>query len=146
MSIQTGEFSYDEVQQLCVNLKSKFDGKYDYIIGISRGGVIPATMLAHLNGNTSVRVYHVNDGIGKVITSPGRYLIVDEIFDSGKTLQLIHSKALAHVKSLFLPGEVEVDFATLLLNTDEEHEFVKYFAVPFDRTTNETWFKFPWEV
>ena len=148
MSIDVGVFSYDEVHDMCRKIANNVTTKYDHVIGISRGGVIPATILSHLLDLSRVRVHQIHDSIGKVITSPGNYLIVDEIFDTGETLKVVANKIDHHVKSMFLPGDVVVDYAVLLLNADavSGYDKVLYHAETFNRRTNSTWFHFPWET
>ncbi|MBL7141573.1 hypothetical protein ISS21_00525 [Patescibacteria group bacterium] len=82
--------------QLAKKLKSK---KFDFIVAISRGGLVPATLLSYLLDIKKIYVigynYYLKPGVrGKLeLTSPlnarvknSRILLIDEISDTGQTL------------------------------------------------------------
>jgi hypoxanthine phosphoribosyltransferase len=96
----------------------------DLVIGIGRGGVVPACLIAHqLEADLKiVRVSHRDDEnkpkykkpviIGEInwdFYSHFRILIVDDVSVTGKTLQLIRDKLLDHkVTTFVLKGEADL--------------------------------------
>ena len=81
--------SWEEVETLVNILHENIlesDENFDTIWGLPRGGLIPAIMLSHKTG--------IPYG-----TDYGNVLVVDDICDSGKTLQqLEHKTAVLHYK------------------------------------------------
>jgi hypoxanthine phosphoribosyltransferase len=120
--------------------------KFDRVIGISRGGLIPGVFLSHkFNAPfTAVGVSSYNDEThlqeSLICDTPdvifegweGLILIVDDIADSGKTLQFLQSK-IAH------NDKISVVIATLYY---KEGSIVKpdYYV-----ETTSRWIVFPWE-
>ncbi|MEM2226299.1 MAG: phosphoribosyltransferase [Candidatus Bathyarchaeia archaeon] len=115
--------SWDEVYDLCIRLADKIRGSGfspDVIVGIARGGWIPARVLSDLLDNPNVmnmRIQFYID-IGKTDKKPtivqpldesirGKaILIVDDVADTGSSLRV----AIEHAKGL---GAREVRAATL---------------------------------
>lgn len=97
--------------------------EYAYIAGVVRGGLVPAVMLSHkldlpmvaINPNDEVSQHH-------------EVLIVDEIYDTGKTMRTL------------MENNPRADFAVLFHNTDLAP--LKYFAV---KRKLDDWIVFPWE-
>jgi xanthine phosphoribosyltransferase len=115
----------------------------DYIVGVARGGLVPAVMLSH-HFQVPLHNIHISfrDNVGiptSVVQLPSRegkkVIIVDDINDSGKTLDYINS--IEYFKCC------DVKYAVLLDKTSSEFQEVDYFAkVVFD---NNEWHVFPWE-
>ena len=142
--------SWNEMYNLVLNLadiikKSEF--KFDIIVGISRGGWIPARILADLLNipklaNITVEFYV---GIAKTRKKPTitqsvslpvkekKILIVDDLADTGESLKLVSS----YLKD---QGASEVKLATI---------FYKPWSVIiphyFPQETSQ-WVVFPWEM
>jgi uncharacterized protein len=55
--------------------------KFDVIIGINRGGVIPATILSHKSGIPSITLNKSG-----MIYERGKFLVVDDVSHTGNTL------------------------------------------------------------
>jgi uncharacterized protein len=123
------------------------------IIGVGRGGLIPATLLAYkLNVkqvyNFSVQTYtDDNTKSDDIVTvqEPGgslrdhlndEILIVDDLSDSGVTLNYIKMFLIAHY------GLKKVKTATLCIK-DKTNFLPDYFITQFPSTT---WLIFPWEI
>ncbi|MEM2735717.1 MAG: phosphoribosyltransferase, partial [Candidatus Bathyarchaeia archaeon] len=105
--------SWDEVYDLCIRLADKIRGSGfspDVIVGIARGGWIPARVLSDLLDNPNVmnmRIQFYID-IGKTDKKPtivqpldesirGKaILIVDDVADTGSSLRV----AIEHAKGL----------------------------------------------
>lgn len=114
----------------------------DLIVGVSRGGLIPATLLSH-KLDIPLRTISVSayEGTRRTVEKPlavegwdDRYdspsvLIVDDIIDSGDTISQIRSRTL------------QAQMAVLVTKQPQFYKPVRYFAqVPKD-----TWVQFPWE-
>ncbi len=120
------------------------------LIGVGRGGLVPAVYLSHASGLPTLSCdmsSHVKDFADDVLvrlaarTRAGeRLLFIDDINDSGRTIGLLRS-ALADAGAT----EGAVRFATLLDNIASA-ERVDYRARTLDRTVTKDWFIFPWEA
>lgn len=121
--------------------------KPDIILGISRGGFIPARILSDLLENTnlaSVKVEYYK-GIGKSFNQirlaqsvstdvrGKRVLAVDEITDSGRSLQLVFTHLLEH-------GARQVKTASLFCKPKST------FTPDFYEKKTISWVVFPWEI
>lgn len=120
------------------------------LIGVGRGGLVPAVYLSHASGLPTLSCdlsSHVKDFADDVLvrlaarTRTGESLLfVDDINDSGRTIGLLRDR-------LADAGAVEgtVRFATLLDNIASAQR-VDYRARTLDRTVTKDWFVFPWEA
>lgn len=130
-----------DIHNIVIDIKR--DNKYyDYICGINRGGLIPAVALSHKLGVPHYPLLPYPKAIRDFFSQPlimdNKFLIVDEICDSGKVLSTIHTE----LEELGL--DRNVDFAVLLNNTEASFT-VDYFGLKFKRSENKKWFKFFWE-
>ena len=119
------------------------------ILGISRGGLIPAAMLSYIFDVRliqSVRVQHYDGDNARLESGPQfveetrpfdalniytqRLLIVDDIIDTGETLKLVRDAAQDHAD--------EVKVAALYVRSDQKHSADWYWKVEDD------WVVFPW--
>lgn len=119
----------------------------NYIVGVKRGGLIPAIKLSHIfnkplimmscqlrdNTDNKVRLYEVEE-----IPKNKNILIVDDICDSGVTLQKIvyqlHSEGFGNIKTCSLIYNFAQDFR------------IDYCVREIDRFQDKRWIVFPWEV
>lgn len=120
------------------------------IIGVGRGGLVPAVYLSHASGLPTLSCdlsSNVKDFADDVLirlaarTHEGeRLLFVDDINDSGRTIGLLRDR-------LAEAGAVKgtIRFATLLDNIASAQR-VDYRARTLDRTVTKDWFVFPWEA
>lgn len=143
--------------------------KPDYIVGINRGGNIPATMLSHF---LSVPMYVLDVRLRDGTQSPEtnlwmsedafgyagpntsykderkNILIVDDINDSGATFKWIKQDW----ESSCLPDSVEwnsiwynsVKFATLFNNVASSED-VNFYWREINKAEEDAWIVFPWE-
>ena len=108
-------YDYTQVQGFCETLASRLkNGNFDSVVGVSRGGLIPATIIAECMNvrelrTMGVRSYQLN-GIGKrkdsvlyQSCSPylvGNVLLIDDMSESLNTLsgaaKLLKSKGAKH--------------------------------------------------
>ncbi len=86
--------SWEEVETLVKILHDNIlesEEDFDTIFGLPRGGLIPAVMLSHKTGISYFDAFRFS------IPGNGHVLVVDDICDSGKTLQHLEYKtAVAH--------------------------------------------------
>jgi len=117
------------------------------LVAISRGGLIPATLLSHkLNCPVEVISASAYEGTRRTLQKPiiidgwlpgyndPRTIVIDDILDSGDTYAALLNKA-GGVTSKF-------KFATLITKTPKRftNHNLNYAQVP-----KEVWVKFPWE-
>lgn len=122
----------------------------DYLIGVGRGGLVPAVYLSHATGLPTLSCdlsSHIKDFADDVLVrlaarsrAGERLLFIDDINDSGRTIVLLRARLAA---AGAVPGSVR--FATLLDNAVSAQR-VEYHARTIDRTVDKSWFVFPWEA
>jgi len=121
-----------------------------YLIGIGRGGLVPAVFLSHASGLAMLSVDYssrVEEFAGAALarlaarTLDGdRLLFVDDINDTGGTIGQLR-------QTLGDAGAItdHVRFATLIDNSRSSQR-VDYRARVIDRAVTKDWFVFPWEA
>lgn len=121
----------------------------EFIIGIGRGGLVPAVYISHqlevpmLSIDHSAKVPGFADELlGKVagMTAEGkRLLFVDDINDSGGTIEYIRN----------LLGDNGCDAENLrfavLINNTRSKAVAELYVDAIDRDEDKRWFVFPWE-
>lgn len=159
----------------------------DYIVGITRGGLIPATMLSHYLDvpmhtlNISFRdndvgpesnLWMAEEAYGYIPTEERtdaefevthlpvagdtsdpkkrkKILIVDDINDSGRTLNWIkddwQSGCLPNNSAWNQVWNNNVRFAVMVNNTASEFKDVDYFGTEINKLETPAWIVFPWE-
>lgn len=140
----------DDVRALAAAIGGEEAWQPTFLIGIGRGGLVPAVYLSHATGVPTLSCdlsSNVKDFAEDVLvrlaqrTREGeRLLFVDDINDSGRTIGVLRA-ALAR------GGAVEgaVRFATLLDNRVSAQR-IDYRARTIDRTHTKDWYVFPWEA
>ncbi len=137
------EYSYAEYDADMYSLLSKIkqsNKKYDYVVGIKRGGLIPAVCLSHAlniplyNLDWSTRDWAVQDIRNQVLQPESKILLVDDICDSGKTLTTL--------KELY--SFCDIDTAVLVYNVDQIH-IPNYYARTINRKYQKEFINFWWE-
>ncbi len=120
---------------------------YDYIVGIVRGGTIPAVYLSHRLGipmrTVSWSTFHGDQmresalDIAEDIADGKKILLVDDILDSGRTMrELLEDWGCDRSK---------VAMAVLVHNVRQE-TIPNFFGRTIDRETNTDWVDFWWEA
>jgi uncharacterized protein len=119
-----------------------------FIIGIGRGGLIPAVYLSHATSIPMLSIdhsSHLPDFSAELLVKLAvksmteRLLFVDDINDSGTTI--------THIKGALTEAGATLDnvrFAMLIDNVVSA-EKVDYCFRKIDRSVNKDWFVFPWE-
>lgn len=130
--------SDEEVRWYVLELIRKFtinNVQFDYVVGLSRGGLIPAVLLSHFFDKP---FYALNKPYDTNIPSTGTVLVVDDINDTGKTF--------ARVDEILLdkyPDLIKV-YASLIENTASPFA-VDYCAKEINKEEDPSWIVFPWE-
>ncbi len=131
--------------------------KYDLIIGLSRGGLIPAVMLSHYLGVPLLPIsYSASDGAGddkqqtniEILPSfdeGTQMLIVDDICDTGNTLKRLHQcykkqKCVVHTAALYYKDRYEN-----VNPKSPKHGFIPTYFVNRMSMHQQDWLVFPWE-
>ena len=150
----------------------------DYIVGINRGGLVPAAMLSHFLDvpmhtlDVSFRdssigpesnLWMAEDAFGYIpvdmqqgidkrsdATYKKNILIVDDINDTGRTLQWIKDDW----QSSCLPNDTDwkyvwnsnVRFAVMINNNDSKFNDVDYTGLEINKLETPVWCVFPWEA
>ncbi len=138
------------IHVLAAQLRADADWTPDFIIGIGRGGLVPAVFLSHAIGLPTLSVDYssqVEDFADQPLVklaartqSGERLLFLDDINDSGRTITHLRT-ALAAAGAT--PGAIR--FATLIDNLSSA-ERIDYTARTIDRRDTKDWFVFPWEA
>lgn len=124
------------------------DKRFDLIVGVTRGGCIPAVCLSHaLKIPATMIDYSTRDGAnihpkslyGYFETLSEKYksiLIVDDLVDSGVSMiKLVQTAKMFH----------DVSVATLLHNTDVTLKVDHYWGTAYSRQDERRYFDFWWE-
>ena len=96
--------SFDDIARLVVDLAGRLRGEHDLMLVITRGGLIPGGILAYLMGIKNILAaaveFYDDDGQRRAeptfhqfpsaaLLQGKRVLIVDEVWDSGRTIQAV---------------------------------------------------------
>ena len=135
-----------DMDRLVEQLKDK---KFDMIVGINRGGCLPAVVLSHaLKIPTTTIDYSTRDGVNihpkslygyfeELTATYPKLLIVDDLVDSGTAMK----KILSVVGNFTKPT-----VATLLHNLDVDLGVEHYYGTAFSRKVEPRYFDFWWET
>lgn len=137
----------------------------DYVVGITRGGLIPAVMISHYfqvpmhTLNVSLRdseigpesnLWMAEEAFGYDLETPKKILIVDDINDTGATFNWI----VNDWKSGCLPDDERwgniwnnnVRFAVVVDNLSSDCELaMDYVGLEVNKAENDVWVDFPYE-
>lgn len=124
------------------------------IVGIMRGGIIPAVMLSHQFDVPCKSVeWSLRDFGGKEYTKisslifnsvdSDKILFVEDIVDSGKTMAEVQSYVNKCLGDSYSYKPV-VKYSALWYNTAQPIK-IDYYSTAFDRKVNKNWFVFPFE-
>jgi len=169
-------YSWSDVEKMCVSIVNqmyKDNWRPDYIVGITRGGNVPATIISNMTGircealKVSLRdgesgktgdsmLWMAEDAYGYV-ANPGatagphhkQILIVDDINDTGATFNWI----MEDWKNNCLPNDPKWDnvfgnnvrFATLTENLASDFDKVNYYCHEVNKAEEDVWLVYPWE-
>jgi uncharacterized protein len=131
----------------------------DYIVGINRGGLVPANMISQyldirlvtLDVSFSTNNFESNLWIPEDILDGKKVLFVDDINDTGNTINwIVNDMTSSITKKKELRKEFEIDgnarFAVLLDNIASESTVeVAYYGEDINKVEQPVWIVFPWE-
>ena len=122
----------------------------DFLVGIGRGGLVPAAYLSHRTGIQMLSVDHSSGEVGfgdelldklaAKIRDGRRILIVDDINDSGGTIAYL--RAAVDAKS----GNPAALRVAVLVNNVRSKAKSEYRGSEIDRDADKRWYVFPWEA
>ena len=171
-------YSWQDIERQCqsiVNQLAQDQWLPDYIVGITRGGNIPATIISHMlntrcealkvslrdsDSESESNSWMAEDAFGYVhekdyqsrwdVSLRKNILIVDDINDTGKTLEWIKNdwesscfKNEQHAwKSVW--GNT-VRFAVLTNNAASDFVDELYYATEINKMEEPSWIVYPWE-
>jgi len=133
------------------------DWRPDYIVGVTRGGLIPAVMMSHYTGikmhTLDVRLRD-GDGVGpesncwmsEEAGAGKRILILDDINDTGETFKWIvkdWEESNPPADWLDIWGNT-VRFATIIDNVPSKFD-VDYTSIEINKAEDPAWIVFPFE-
>lgn len=135
-----------DVQALARTIEAG-DWAPDMLVGVGRGGLVPAVYLSHRLNRPMLSIDYSSASADTALAdvaarsaAGARLLIVDDINDSGGTIA-----ALRRLLSDKGGDAGHLRFA-VLLNNSRSDQAVDYWADNIDRDTDKRWFVFPWEA
>jgi xanthine phosphoribosyltransferase len=137
---------------------AKDEFRPDYIVGLTRGGLVPAVMISHyLEVPMETLKVSLRDGEGVQESNlwmaedallRKNILIVDDINDTGATINHI----LTDWPSGCLPDSPDWNYVwnnnvkfAVLVNNITSLSTVNYFGTEINKTEKDIWVTFPWE-
>ena len=139
----------DEVEAVAKQIEAD-EWRPDFLVGIGRGGLVPAAFLSHRTGIALLSVDHssgesdfAGDLLEKLaarIRAGRRILIVDDINDSGGTIAAL--RAAIDGKS----GNAAGLRIAVLVHNIRSRAVAEYHGTEIDRAADKRWFVFPWEA
>jgi uncharacterized protein len=131
--------TWEEVGTLVKKLTTKIQKsqkKYQTILGITNGGIIPARLVARELGMDHIQFIPVrNRDIQRdempILLKDNKYLVIDEIYDTGNTFAKVYDSLKAF----------KCDFAFLMSRFRHQHITFVAKILNHDR-----WVVFPWEM
>ena len=136
----------------------------DYVVGLTRGGLVPANLISQYLGcrmetlKVSLRddtecesnLWMAEDAFGHEMEHPKNILIVDDINDTGATLNYIRedwpSGCFPDNPRWTEVWGSNVRVAVLVDNESSKSEIpVSYSAVDINKAEQDSWIVFPWE-
>lgn len=126
------------------------DWQPDFLVGIGRGGLVPAAFLSHRLGIAMLSVDvssgepgfagELLDKLAAKVIAGKRILIVDDINDSGGTIAFLRTAIEAKA------GSGEGLRVAVLVNNIRSKAKADYHGTMLDRDADKRWFVFPWEA
>ena len=143
-----------DIKNSVLSIIQKIENRPELIVGLCRGGLIPATMLSHwfqvpmLAVNLSLRDNTVINGsaLTQLISNLPMYdniLIVDDINDTGETLKYVMHEISVAPNNVW--GCPNIETAVIVNNVSSEFS-PTYWAREINKAEEPSWIIFPWEA
>ena len=158
-------YSWQDIEDMTSDIAQQIavdgDGfKPDYVVGLTRGGLIPATMLSHYfevpmhTLEIKLRDHAVTPESNKWMAQDAldgkKILIVDDINDTGDTLAWL-KQDWNNSGKIFTDGKSEINweanvrFAVLTENEPSKFGDVDYVSKFINKNEDPQWIVYPWE-
>jgi uncharacterized protein len=141
--------TYEEIHAWCMQIAGQIvqdEFSPTVIMGITRGGLIPAVIISHELGvplithHVSLRDHAHQHTPNWCFTNQDRLLIVDDINDSGATIQVVNSQLV----QMGMHANSHMRWATLITKISSPQR-VDYHAHVVHPDESHIWWCFPWE-
>ena len=120
-----------------INQMVRVNFKPDIVIGLSRGGIVPALLVSHYF-NCECYIRNKKESLFDVEFPQRSILIMDDINDSGNTLTAVNQELYQDLELR------DIKYATLI-NNESSSFTVDFSGIDFNRLEQDDWFDFPWE-
>jgi hypoxanthine phosphoribosyltransferase len=120
-----------------INQMVRANFKPDIVIGLSRGGIVPALLVSHYF-NCECYIRNKEDTLFDVEFPQRNILVIDDINDSGNTLTAVNHELYQDLELR------DIKYATLI-NNESSSFTVDFSGIDFNRLDQDDWFEFPWE-
>ena len=161
-SIKKHFYSWEDTERMCQSIVNQMyadNWRPDYIVGLTRGGNIPATIISN---HTGIRCEALKISLRDDNMSPEhncwmsedafngeKILVIDDINDTGSTFNWLQQDWQASC----LPDDIKweqiwdntVRFATLTENLSSEFGQVRYTCHEVNKAEQDVWLVYPWE-
>ena len=157
MVIKKKFYSWADIEKMCTQLIVQlYNSEWlpDYIVGVTRGGNVPATILSNMTGirceaikvalrdGESGKSGDSIDWMAQDALKGKKILVVDDINDTGATFQWISNDWKLDGRA----GAYDnVRFATLTENHSSEFDMVDYYCDTVNKAEEDVWLVYPWE-
>ena len=155
-------YTWPQIEGACLELARQLNAdnwKPDYIVGIGRGGLIPANLLSQYTGiKMSSLDISLRDG-GDTVSNCGmaedaydgkNILVVDDINDTGATFNWIMNDwpSICHPQAIRWPGvwNDNVKFAVVVDNLASKCNVkMDFVGMEVNKAEKDVWIEFPYE-
>lgn len=138
---------HKDTHKLC-SLVEGLDFKPDAVVGIVRGGAVPAVIASHhFNVPVEMLNWSTRDSkkadfrhLDQLAISAGygkKYLFIEDIVDSGKTMQ--------EIKHRLYGANNNVLITSLFFNPNQTNATINLYINLIDRSIDDRWVEFPFE-
>lgn len=154
-----------QVQEILRQITVCDEWRPDYVVGLTRGGLVPANLISQYldcrmetlkvslrdDSQCESNLWMAEDAFGHDMDQPKNILIVDDINDTGATLNWIQqdwpSGCFPDDLRWFNTWGHNVRAAVLVDNDSSECRWpVTYSAVDINKAEEDSWIVFPWET
>ena len=161
-SVKKHFYSWQDTESMCQSIVNQMyadNWRPDYIIGLTRGGNIPATIISNHTGIRceALKISLRDDDAGPETNcwmsedafNGMNTLVIDDINDTGATLNWLQQDWQASCFADDIKWEQiwdnNVRFATLTENLASEFSQVRYTCHEVNKVEQDVWLVYPWE-